>query len=428
MQEAYPEPDDFVLQLNAAVEGFRNVTFILQNEMKIVPEGATWYRNWQDRMRSDPVMRWLHDSRTTVVHKGDLETYSTATISLRANWLGPLILGSFDVPPLLATEAIAVMFREGLEPDRILKREGVIEVERRWVEAGLKDWEVLAAFAHCFGVLWTLLDEAHGLCGVAIRDFQGAEHILSPRAHLGNQPDCMLAARRERTAVLHLGTGELMTQGERSIRYDPAAREESRARYRLDELQSQFEAVADMATTHSRDDRFLEYSRTLVEVARRMLVEDGCHVTVAFLHRPTGEVESIAVQATDQQDKYLAMERIAECVRLSQADQILYITEAWHAPEDSVAPDQRASEAPDRQEALYLLAATARGRSKSREWFVPFSRDAAGNILLGETHESVPTFPLFLAPVLAAWAEILPTPESAACDGEHEDARNAADA
>jgi hypothetical protein len=84
-----------------AVEGFRNVTFILQNEMSVIPGYNAWYEAWQARMRADPIMKWLHDSRTTVVHKGDLETHSTATVSICANWFGPLHMGTIEVPPLI---------------------------------------------------------------------------------------------------------------------------------------------------------------------------------------------------------------------------------------------------------------------------------------------------------------------------------------
>jgi hypothetical protein len=408
LQESYAEPDDFVLQLNAAIEGFRNVTFILQNEMNVVPDAKEWYEEWQGRMRSDPIMKWLHDSRTTVVHKGDLETHSTATAGIRANWLGPWELGTMEVPPLMPTDVIAVLIKDAVEPGEELRREGVLEVERRWVEKGLPDDEILGSLAHCFGVLWTLLGDAHGRCGVTMSDVHGDEHLAVPNSHLENQPDCMIVERHLRTVFLHLGTGDLLTRGSAEIEYDPDIGERARERYGLDELKDRFAEQKKLAGSVSRDEHFLSSSAALVEMGRRMLAKDGYHETMAFLHAPNGKSENIAIRVEDQQDKYLVMERIAERVRLMQADQVFYITESWFAPEDSVAQGQRAGESVERKEALYFLAVTARGPNHSREWFIPFTRDADGSVELEATHEGPPQFPLFLAPIFAVWAELYP--------------------
>src|SRR5664279_3760262 len=86
VRSAYHEPQEFRRHLNAAIQDLRNVTFALQGEKRAVPDFDNWYRPWQDRMKADPVLKWLVDARNTVVKRGDLETASTAKLSVR-NWL-----------------------------------------------------------------------------------------------------------------------------------------------------------------------------------------------------------------------------------------------------------------------------------------------------------------------------------------------------
>ena len=102
------------------------------------------------------------------------------------------------------------------------------------------------------------------------------------------------------------------------------------------------------------------------------------------------------------------MDQVADRVRLIGADQVLYIAETWHAPEDELRPDQRAGEYPGREEGLLFVAVTARGPARSRQWFVPFSRGPSGETILDETLDMDVQAPLFLAPVLAVWAELWP--------------------
>jgi hypothetical protein len=129
---------------------------------------------------------------------------------------------------------------------------------------------------------------------------------------------------------------------------------------------------------------------------------------MAFLYAPDGKHENLQLHVSDQQEKYLAMEQVADRVRLIGADQLFYITETWHAPDDASKPDQRASESAEREEALLFVAVTARGPARSRQWFIPFSKGPNGETVLGETHEMGIEAPLFLVPVFAAWAELWP--------------------
>src|SRR6266702_1196668 len=47
---------------------------------------------WQDRMKEDPVLKWQHDARTQIVHRGDLAIKSPAVVRLLARDLPSAIV------------------------------------------------------------------------------------------------------------------------------------------------------------------------------------------------------------------------------------------------------------------------------------------------------------------------------------------------
>jgi hypothetical protein len=57
---------------------------VLQKEHVAVPDFEPCYAGWQERMKADPVMRWLVDARNQIVKRGDLETRSTARALIRS--------------------------------------------------------------------------------------------------------------------------------------------------------------------------------------------------------------------------------------------------------------------------------------------------------------------------------------------------------
>ena len=78
--EAYSDPDRFTGHLNAVIQGLRNVTWVLQKELKQKEGFEDWYRSRQDAMKADPRIRWLVSARNRIEKQGDLETKSTAHV------------------------------------------------------------------------------------------------------------------------------------------------------------------------------------------------------------------------------------------------------------------------------------------------------------------------------------------------------------
>lgn len=59
---------------DAFVSAARSVTFALQAVCSSIPGFAEWYSDQQAAMRSDSLMRFFHDYRTSSVHMGDTPT------------------------------------------------------------------------------------------------------------------------------------------------------------------------------------------------------------------------------------------------------------------------------------------------------------------------------------------------------------------
>lgn len=85
-QAEYTNPDAFCTNLNATIQALRSVTFILQKENDAIPDFKPWYETWRERLKEDPLMRWLVEARNRIEKEGDLKTYSSASISVLAGW------------------------------------------------------------------------------------------------------------------------------------------------------------------------------------------------------------------------------------------------------------------------------------------------------------------------------------------------------
>jgi len=150
----YPHPDEFVMNLNQLIVTLRQVTWMLQRQKDKITDFAPWYKKWQDRMKTDPLMNWLNDARTQIEHLGDLDLASTATVSVIASWMdGPY--SQFEIPPHVGPERIAADIQTADLPDQV-RKEGLLKVERRWVSSDLPEHELTDVCAHGYGVVATI--------------------------------------------------------------------------------------------------------------------------------------------------------------------------------------------------------------------------------------------------------------------------------
>ncbi len=393
--DAYADPDLFTGRLNAVVQGLRNVTWVLQKELKHAEGFEDWYRVQQDAMKADPRMRWLVSARNRIEKQGDLETKSIAHVRLVASWLeGPVV--EMDVDPTSEAHELARTVQVPGLPARVM-REGILEVERRWTLEELVEEEILDVLAHCHGVLSDLVLAAHErwgegetLCEFAV-DGVCEGHGLS--RHPSGRVPCMIAGRRSRTVRRDLSTGTLVDVEMAPMGGPPVSYEELLERYGPglpSDYRPRGKGVFGIA-------EFFHVS------GRRFIVIDGYLETVAWILKDGHPLLQVAMRPEDQREKYLAIASLAEEVDRLGANELVFTTEAWEAP--AVGPDDeraelRPGERKDRTE-LMVTYALRRGE-KCRVWASRISRTESGEIELGEMTEREEDA-LFLQPVLKVW-------------------------
>jgi len=392
-QESYPDPDGFCANLNATIQALRSVTFVLQKEHRAIPGFPEWYAQWQDRLKQDELMKWLVNARNKIEKEGDLKTHSTAQVSILAGG-EPIRVAELIVNPLTPPKRIAERYRSLPLPPHI-RREGVLRVERQWVAADLPDRELLDILAHCYGVLATLLVDAHRLCGFIMRTFRLDAHEGRPvrTEHLAGRLPCMVTTPEMRIARIHLESGEPLL---------PAAMSLSLTREQIGAAGEKYKKAREGLTPPSSRD-FIESAVYWSEYAKRVLTTDGYHVPLAILMMQDSSIELHELMFEDRQAIYVLMEQLANRVYVSGAVGVILINEGWMARPEELEGGKRPSEVPGRRETLMVEAVAADGRR--RAFITPFSRNEKGQIELETTESSDDTqyFSVNLEPIRRVW-------------------------
>jgi hypothetical protein len=176
-EAAYFDPDGFRLAVQNAIQTLRTVTLILQSYKGAIPNFDQWYGDyvdekhgkrgeWQERLHADPLMRWMVEARNRIEKQGDLEAYSVVRAEIIASYLdeGPRI----EIPATLFQSPRDLL---GTIPagavGQHVRRNGVLRLQRRWVENTLPDYELLDAIAIAFGKLTELVHDAHRQIGLS---------------------------------------------------------------------------------------------------------------------------------------------------------------------------------------------------------------------------------------------------------------------
>ena len=389
--DGYDDPDGFQANLNAAIEALRNVTFMLQGEKSQVPGFEKWYEQCRATMKADPVLAWLHDARTTVVHKADLETTSTASATIHTN----LTLATVTValPPLMPTFLAAASLSVDLpEPFASNRRDLVMSVERRWSTLGLPGWELLDALAHAYGVLSAIVATAHQRAG---RSFETRDHQGGVHKGPGGRLPCMITTTELRTVRVALKDGRPLIPGRRTLTLDDAD---------IPQLERRYGPRPAPIPKHADP---IQFAEAMVPIAKKVLQADRYHIWLMYIRTPLGWTLR-GIDAADRPEKYAILRRLANEVKKLQGDAIVEIAEAWMAPLANFRAGRLPEEAEERKEVLVVSAATADGRFRSYD--TVFKRDSYGDIVLEETEVRETPVPTYLAPFCEIWG--LPNPGS----------------
>lgn len=400
--DAYQDPELFRISLNATIQALRNVTFPLQKAAAHEEAFQAWYPSQQEFMKSDAVMRWIVDSRNRVVKEYDLMLHSTAAVSIHLNYRdaaqslarsigdsmrhsdtgeGRVMDNYESVNPTAAAPAIAQMLRDRHSVPLSSLDRGVFTVERRWIDSGLPDWELLGALAHAYGVLRGVVSRAHPRVGVSrfmgptldnledgSIDFWDGEAVVA--AVKGDSrytvvdgegedhpPACMLLTSSAREMSFNLLSGEPLSSN-MFHKVDPAREEEM---YRQAIRRYGLPApVKGLATQPVRD-----HAEGFTELARRILDSGDDHGNILILYRDGYLVDQRQVEIETPSHKLQVARELVELVLRSGATRLAFVGEFWVAPSSTtidgtfLPPAYHSS----RSESLTVVVADADGTS-----------------------------------------------------------------
>ena len=394
-ERGYFDPENFRIAIQTAIQTLRTVTFILQSNKRLFSNFDPWYESWQNKLRADHLMRWMVDARNKIEKQGDLETHSFVRAEIMASY--------YEEGPRM--EVPADLFQSPAElisciPTKALRthvfKDGILRIQRRWVENSLPDYELLDAVGIAYGRIAELVADAHRELGLEapstmVGDIDRTQGVESR----GWRLPCMIGHGDARSHNVWLATGQTMELKQKTVDFDRDQAEGIAGRYGLDP-KNIFPSTEPSPEATLND---------LFATGRKMFAVDGCHGTFAFLLNGELPLAMISLAVQEHGEKYLVMRMLANEVIKQGADGVIIIGEIWSAPYDSSKPYRRAADAPEKREFLSAILVTKTGDPIQLHALIERAGDF---VTLGETDTLRNQAQIVFAPIYAAWGREIP--------------------
>jgi hypothetical protein len=393
-QDAYFDPGRFRFSVQVAIQTLRTVTFVLQNNKKLFADFDAWYGPWQERFRTDKLMRWMVDARNRIEKQGDLEAHSFVRAEIVASHLneGPII----EVPAELSDAPLKLLKSVPINAlgDHVRKN-GIMRISRRWVENTLPDYELLEAVAKAYGQISLLVSDAHNVLGLATPTATNQTAAVAyPKEGTDGRMPCMVGHEDQRTLNIWLADGRPF-----DLSFDTKTIDRTKAH----EIEAEYEISAkDIWGDSKKNDEIIA---SLFQAARTMFLKDGYHIMIAFLLKNGTPVHLIQMAPSEHGEKYLMMRRLAHEVQRQAADAVILTSEIWRAKFDPQNPYRRAVDSSDRNEALISTLVSKTG--DPIQYFAEIYRKA-GKVDLSETKVLRGGAQFTFGPVYEVWEKAIP--------------------
>lgn len=355
-EDNYFDPDAFRTYLNATIQTLRNLTFALQSEKSNIPEFSTWYSDWQQEMRKDPVLKWLNAARVTIVHKGDLETKSVAKIKLQSYF--DLAETEFNIEPNFTDQEIFYYLSNQifLKLPKDILDDLVIEIERCWIVEEFPDTEVLDSLAYVFQFMFKLVIDAHIQTKCNIESCKIIDNLHEVKINdLNKKAECMIPLKEFR--IKHLALSDLKERklSSKKISLNTGIKKQVTQRY---------EFSSKIINVKFSNEHPFEYVEMLIKQAKNVLLTDGYHESVILLFKDDYPIGIYNIRPEDHTDKYLLWRKIASEVEQLQADALISINEAWMT-QVNIEQKFASIESDIKNEALLVTVITKNGHCRN---------------------------------------------------------------
>lgn len=380
INKSYQNPKKFTSDLNNLIQALRNVTFMLQSEKEKIGNFDAWYESIRDVMRKDVAMKWLHDSRTHVVHKGDLEKDSYLSLSIVNHDRKEIFTEKYD--PFISTEDAAQSFLKvtKIKFPETLKDEFVIEAERKWVVADFPNAELVDVLIYCFSRLVDVVEAAHQLSGCSVLTCELNNFLLSDE-------DFMVVLRnnlkKSRISKISTDGAEVVAhQSSLSIEELFGGKNIEVVGEKLAKKYGNISEIKKLAEPTAEDLPFC-FMNFHLEMSKRYILCDGYLETICFLYFSKEQPpRMIALQPHNPTSRFGMAESIAEMVEETHCKALIFISEVWIGDLPKEGEDYVPARLQEnRREAISVLAATP---NRLSEYQLPFHRNEKGEIILDE--------------------------------------------
>lgn len=381
----YMEPDAFRRSLNSTIQELRNVSWLIQKQKNNLSGFDTWYPEWQEEVRAEPVMRWIVDARNTIVKQGDLDLLSKMHVRYHIDWEASSEM-ELEFPPGTPLKAAALAILRRLGNPSI----GFVTTKRRWTDYRLPGVELLDALATAYGRCFDLVEMAHRTVGA---DECNVRVSTSLCPHNENPAECMQNAPSWTEASIVASTGEFSRLRHYVVKSDEGLKEESTARYG---------AFDDLPKIPQESDA-LEAVDVYIEMGRRILAVDSDLMMYVVYFRDGKVAHVEGGKPEDHFAKVLWADHLADKAINVDATSLLISADIWEARWTGNELDRLpVRDRPDRLEALSVIAVSRDGRSSSKR--LRYTRRADGGADFGEliVEEKVGLMH-YLEPLRKAW-------------------------
>ena len=214
MARNYHEPDPFRYSLGAFLQAARSVTLMLQKGKGLFDD-FSWYSDWSESAKKDPVLAWANKSRVAVVHERSLEVKSWAEFRCVYPLGHPLRDPDENVVPIYLNPFLCThyyMHSSDEVTDHLAGEDHSHRIVRHWEINGLPDRELLDVGAELFGLLAAVVAQAHDELGASlITATRDGTRLEKPTD--GRMP-CMVNPIKYRTATIKRRRGRVVWSDE----------------------------------------------------------------------------------------------------------------------------------------------------------------------------------------------------------------------
>lgn len=373
--KTYMEPELFRRNVNQFLTVARTVTFLIAKDKNVIPEYEKWHSESIGKYWSgDPIMKWAKESRNFIEKEGDLELYSSLSVSLVHSY--------FDEEDISLEVGRSELLGAGVKKLMRIAEKGLpsgiadaaaVKIDRRWVANTLPDHELFQALIYVYS-----------------RYYKACDALA---AYLGSKLSTTVPQADE------MGEGDVSGVRVSYVKFNGRESYHLKTyRFERDREQKKPNWVKDIDVNLPKFDVFSE-------MAESTFLQFGEHVSMIFLLSEEGAIlRYMGFAPADQVDKFIFWRHLAEQVIFLRAYSLIFVSETWLRKNPGISVPIRKAEIVG--EILQVYEIKKNGKSRVKSWEI-IRQDTSVSLGKGEVQNiDADEIPSFLIPIKKAFIHV----------------------